>query len=181
MKTWIALLKAINMVGKNKMRMKELVALLEGINARDVKTYRGSGNAVFRHRGKDAGRLAKRISGAVGKEYGFKPLVMMLETEQLARIIADNPFPEAEAEPGSLVVGFLTAEPEQPDWEAFEEVRRKSERFAVHGDVFYFYAPEGFHKTKIGPWLKRSLRDVDGTGRTWGSVVRVMEIAKAME
>ena len=99
MKTWIALLRGINMVGRHLLPMKELVALLEGLNARDVKTYRGSGNAVFRHRGKDAGRLAKRISAAVGKEYEFKPLVMMLETEQLGQIIADNPFPEAEAEP----------------------------------------------------------------------------------
>ncbi len=178
MKTWIALLKAINMVGKHKMSMKDLVALLEGLNARDVKTYRGSGNAVFRHRGKDAARLAKRISTAIGKEYEFKPLVMLLETEQLARIIADNPFPEAEAEPGALVVGLLTAEPEQPDWEAFEKVRRKSERFALHGDVFYFYAPEGFHLSKIGPWLKRSFGEVDGTGRTWSTIVKVMAIAK---
>ena len=180
MKTWIALLKGINMVGKHKMRMKDLVALLEGLNARDVRTYRGSGNAVFRHRGKDAGRLAKRISAAVGKAYEFEPLVMSLETEKLARIIADNPFPEAESEPGSLVVGFLTAVPEQPDWEALEEVRRKSERFALHDDVFYFYAPEGFHKTKIGPWLKRSFHDVDGTGRTWSTLTKVMAIAQAM-
>ena len=79
------------------------------------------------------------------------------------------------------MVGFLTAEPEQPDWEAFEEVRRKCEQFALRGDVFYFYAPEGFHQSKIGPWLKRSLRDVDGTGRTWSSVVKVMAMAKAME
>ncbi len=180
MKTWIALLKGINMVGRHKLAMKELVALLEGLGARDVKTYRGSGNAVFRHRAKDAARLAGRISAAVGKEYEFKPLVMLLETEQLARIIADNPFPEAESEPGSLVVGFLTAAPEEPDWEAFEEVRRKSERFALRGDVFYFYAPEGFHLSKIGAWLKRSLRGVDGTGRTWSSVVKVMEMANAM-
>ena len=181
MKTWIALLKGINMVGKHKLPMKGLVALLEELNARDVKTYRGSGNAVFRHRGKNAARLAGRISAAVGKEYGFKPLVMLLETEQLARIIADNPFPEAQSEAGSLVVGFLTAVPEQPDWEALEEVRRKSERFALRGDVFYFYAPEGFHKSKIGAWLKRSLRGVDGTGRTWSSVVKVMAMAKETE
>jgi uncharacterized protein (DUF1697 family) len=180
MKTWIALLKGINMVGKHKLPMKELVALMEGLGARDVKTYRGSGNAVFRHRGKNAARLAGRISAAIGKEYEFQPLVMLLETERLARIISDNPFPEAKAEPGSLVVGFLTAVPEQPDWEALEEVRRKSERFALHGDVFYFYALEGFHLSKIGPWLKRSLRSVDGTGRTWSSVVKVMAMSKAM-
>ncbi|MHC4354690.1 MAG: DUF1697 domain-containing protein [Planctomycetota bacterium] len=180
MKTWIALLKGINMVGKHKMPMKGLVALLEEVNARDVKTYRGSGNAVFRHRGKIAERLAKRISAAIGKEYGFEPLVMLLEPEKLARIIAGNPFPEAEAEPGALVVGFLTAEPEQPDWEAFEEVRRKSERFALRDDVFYFFAPEGFHLSRIGPWLKRSFGEVDGTGRTWSSVVKVMAMAKEM-
>jgi uncharacterized protein (DUF1697 family) len=178
MKTWIALLKGINMVGKHKMPMKGLVALLEGLGARDVKTYRGSGNAVFRHRGKDATRLAGRISAAVGKAYEFEPLVMLLETETLARIISDNPFPDAEAEPGALVVGFLTAVPEEPDWEALEEVRRKSERFALRGDVFYFYAPEGFHLSKLGPWLKRSFRGVDGTGRTWSSVVKVMAMAK---
>ena len=177
MKTWIALLKAVNMVGKNKVPMKGLVALLEGLNARDVKTYRGSGNAVFQHRGTNTVRLAKRISAAIGKEYGFEPLVMLLEPEKLARIISDNPFPEAESEPGALVVGFLTAVPEQPDWEALEEVRRKSERFALRGDVFYFYAPEGFHKSKIGPWLKRSFGSVDGTGRTWSSVVKVMAMA----
>jgi uncharacterized protein (DUF1697 family) len=178
MKTWIALLKGINMVGKHKMPMKGLIALLEGLGARDVKTYRGSGNAVFRHRGKNAARLAGRISAAVGKAYEFEPLVMLLETEKLARIIADNPFPEAESEPGALAVGFLTAAPEQPDWEALEEVRRKSERFALHGDVFYFYAPEGFHLSKLGPWLKRSFRGVNGTGRTWSSVVKVMAMAK---
>jgi uncharacterized protein (DUF1697 family) len=181
MKTWIALLKGVNMIGKHKMPMKGLVALLEGLNARDVKTYRGSGNAVFRHRGTNTARLTKRISAAIGKAYGFEPLVMLLEPEKLARIIADNPFCEAESEPGALVVGFLTAAPPQPDWEAFEEVRSKSERFALRGDVFYFFAPEGFHLSKIGPWMKRSFSDVDGTGRTWSSVVKVMEMAKAMD
>ena len=181
MKTWIALLKGINMVGRHKLPMKELVTLLEGLGARDVKTYRGSGNAVFRHRGTNTARLAGRISAAIGKAYEFEPLVMLLETEKLARIISDNPFPEAESEPGALVVGFLTAVPEQPDFEALEEVKRKSERFALRDDVFYFFAPEGFHLSKIGPWLKRSFGAVDGTGRTWSSVVKVMAMAKAMD
>ena len=104
MKTWIALFRGVNMVGRHRLPMKGLVALLEGLGARDVKTYHQSGNAVFRHRGKVAASLARRISTAIGKSYGFEPLVMLLEVEQLARIIADNPFPDAESEPGSLMV-----------------------------------------------------------------------------
>ena len=41
--------------------MKELVALLEGLGAREVKTYHRSGNTVFRHRATHAGRLAGKI------------------------------------------------------------------------------------------------------------------------
>jgi len=84
------------MVGKHLLPMKELVALLEGLGARDVKTYHQSGNAVFRHRGKDATKLAGRISAAIGKEYGFEPLVVLLGAKRLARIISDNPFTEGE-------------------------------------------------------------------------------------
>jgi len=82
---------------------------------------------------------------------------------------------------GVQFVQFLTGVPDEPDWQALEEVKRKSERFALRGDVFYFFAPEGFHLSKIGPWLKRSFGDVDGTGRTWSTVVKVMDMAKAME
>ena len=179
MKTWIALFRGINMVGKHLLPMKELVVLLEELGARDVKTYHQSGNAVFRHRGKDAAKLAGRISAAIGKEYGFEPLVILLEAEQLARIIADNPFPEGESEPGLLAVGFLAAVPEQPDLEALEAVRKKSERFALRGEVFYFHAPEGFYRSKLAGRIERSL-GVAVTGRAWSSVVKVMAMAKAM-
>ena len=179
MKTWIALLRGVNMIGKHKLPMKEFVSLLEKLGARGVKTYRGSGNAVFRHRMEDPTKLAARISAAVGKAYGFEPFVMMLEMDQLARIIADNPFPEAESEPGSLAVGILGTVPEQPDLEMLEAVRRKSERFALHGDVFYFYAPEGFHKTKLGGKLERALGvGKAGTGRTLGTLIKVLAIAR---
>ena len=104
---------------------EERVLLLEELGARDVKTYRTSGNAVFRHRGKDAVRLARRISATIGKSYDFEPLVMLLEVKKLARVISENPFPEAEMRETVLLVcsqchpltriteGDLTAE----EWE----------------------------------------------------------------
>lgn len=181
MNTWIALLRGINMIGKNKLQMKELISLLEKIGARDVKTYRGSGNAIFRHRARVAPRLAKRISAAIGNSYDFQPYTMLFQVDELARAIAENPFPEAESEPGALAVGFLGVVPENPDLEMLEAVRRKSERFALRGDVFYFYAPEGFHKTKLGGKLERALGvGKAGTGRTLGTLMRVVAIAKEM-
>ena len=170
------------MIGKRKIKMKELAPLLESLGAREVKTYGQSGNAVFQHRARIAARLAGRISAAIGKAYGFEPFVMMLEVEQLARVVAENPFPEAESEPGALAVGFLGTVPENPDLEMLEAVRRESERFALKDDVFYFYAPEGFHKTKLGGKLEKALGvGKAGTGRTLGTLMKLMEIVRARE
>lgn len=47
MNTCVALLRGINVGGKNSLSMKELVVILEGIGAQNVKTYVQSGNVVF--------------------------------------------------------------------------------------------------------------------------------------
>ena len=63
------------MVGKHIMPMKELVVLLEGLGARDVRTYHQSGNAVFRHKQQSVAKLAGRIQSAVRKQYRFEAWV----------------------------------------------------------------------------------------------------------
>jgi len=61
MNTCVALLRGINVGGKNSLSMKELVVILEGIGAQNVKTYIQSGNAVFESKEKDASRLSNKI------------------------------------------------------------------------------------------------------------------------
>lgn len=51
MKTWIALFRGINVMGNNKLPMKDLATLLRGLAFREVRTYIQSGNAVFASRG----------------------------------------------------------------------------------------------------------------------------------
>jgi uncharacterized protein (DUF1697 family) len=58
MSTWVAFLRGINVGGKNSLPMKELVAMLESIGARNVKTYIQSGNAVFQSMEKDCSRVS---------------------------------------------------------------------------------------------------------------------------
>lgn len=166
------------MVGKHLLPMKELVILLEEIGARDVRTYHQSGNAVFRHREKDAARLAKRIGVAIKKQYGYEPRVLLLEVEEFARIMADNPFPEGVSQP-ELCVIFLNDVPENPDLDALEAVRKESERFALHGKVLYLHATEGTYRSKMAGRIERSL-GVSGTGRTWSTIEKVMAMVNEL-
>lgn len=178
MKTWIALFRGINMVGKHLLPMKELVVILEGLGARDVKTYHQSGNAVFRHRGKDASMLAARIGAAIKKQYGFEPRVLLLEVEEFVRIMADNPFPEGVSEP-ELCVVLLSDVPEHPNLDELEAVKKESERFALRGKVFYMHAPEGTYRSKLAGRIERSL-GVSVTGRAWSTIEKVMAMVKEM-
>jgi uncharacterized protein (DUF1697 family) len=178
MRTWIALFRGINMVGRHLLPMKELMVLLEGLGARDVKTYHQSGNAVFRHSEMDAARLASSISTTIRKQYGFEPYVFVLEVQEFSRILAENPFPEGISEP-ELCIFLLSDVPEFPNLEALEAVKKESERYVLHGKVFYLHAPQGTYRSKLVGRIEHSL-GVTGTGRAWGTIKKIMEMVKEM-
>ncbi|MCB0210958.1 MAG: DUF1697 domain-containing protein, partial [Anaerolineae bacterium] len=71
MKTYIALFRGINVGGKHSLPMKDLRGLLEKLDAKNVKTYIQSGNAVFQHTTDDVDHLAERISSAIEENHGF--------------------------------------------------------------------------------------------------------------
>lgn len=95
--TWIVLLRGINVGGKNKLRMKELVALLETLGFVDIKTYIQSGNVVFQGPKGTPSKLATTIASAIEETFDFRPNVIALTKEAFEKAAAANPFPEAKA------------------------------------------------------------------------------------
>ena len=94
MKTYVALLRGINVGGNNVLSMKNLVALLENIGSKNVKTYIQSGNAVFEHEEEDASLLSSRIRTTIQKSNGFEPQLLLLELEDIERAVDRTRFPK---------------------------------------------------------------------------------------
>lgn len=178
MTTYIALFRGINVGGKSTLPMKELVAILEGLGARRVRTYIQSGNAVLESDERDASRLCSRMRSAILERRGFEPHVLLLAPEDLESAIRDNPFPEAEAEPKSLHAGFLAARPEKPDLKGLEGLRCNGERFVLTDRVFYLHAPEGVGRSRLAAGAER-LIGVPMTDRNWRTVCKVRELVTA--
>lgn len=176
MKTYIALFRGINVGGNNILPMKELVAALESLNLQSVKTYIQSGNAVFRSKTSDAKPLAGKIGAAIKKNHGFEPKVLLLDAGTLARAIRSNPYPEAEAEPNTLHLNFLSSVPPSPDLKALEKIKAENERFHLAGDVFYLHAPDGIGRSKLFAHMERLL-GVPTTSRNWRTVCKLQEMA----
>jgi Protein of unknown function (DUF1697) len=57
-KSWLALLRGINVLGRNKVPMKALASALESAGFQAVRTYIQSGNVLFRSSSEDARALA---------------------------------------------------------------------------------------------------------------------------
>ena len=66
----IALLRGINISGKNKISMPELKTALSEKGFADVKTYLNSGNVIFSDNETDIVKLAERIRGVIIKSCG---------------------------------------------------------------------------------------------------------------
>jgi uncharacterized protein (DUF1697 family) len=176
MKTYIALFRGINVGGKSMLPMKELVILLEDLGARNVKTYIQSGNAIFKSDEKNVSQLSNKISIAVKQRCGFMPHVLLLELDEIEKIIAENPFPEAESDPSSLHLGFLANTPERIDLEKIKSIKKECEKFHLSEHVFYLYAPEGVGRSKLAASIEKIL-GVPMTDRNWRTVRKIREMA----
>lgn len=95
-----------------------------------MHTYIQSGNAVFRHTSAEAAPIATRLIADIGELHGFEPQILMLRREDILQACERNPFPEAEAEPASLHLGFLATTPTNPDlpnWRTVSKLREWAE------------------------------------------------------
>lgn len=155
--------------------MKELVAVLEGVGARDVGTYIQSGNAVFRSEEEDVSVLSKRIRAGIGESRGFEPHVLLLEPEEVERALRSNPFPEAE--PRTLHAFFMASSPEGPDLEGLERVKGAGERFALRENVLYLHAPDGIGRSRLAANAEKRL-GVPTTARNWRTLREVVAMAR---
>ncbi len=178
LETWIVLLRGVNVGGKNKLPMKELVALLETLGFSDVKTYIQSGNVVLRGAKGPAPKLTATIASAIEETFDFRPGVVALTKEELAKAAAANPFPEAEgAQDGkSLHLFFLGEVPKKVDADGLDAVKIPSERWRVVDSVFYLHAPEGFGNSKLAAKAERYL-GVPATARNWQTVGELLKLA----
>ncbi len=180
MNTYIALLRGINVGGNNKLPMKELVTVLEGLSLEKVKTYIQSGNVVFQSEQTDKARLSEKISAAIGKSHGFSPAILLLAVDELQAAMQANPFPEGEDEPKSLHLFFMEPAPQAPNLETLAALKAETERFVLIDKVFYLHAPDGIGRSKLAEKFGRGWQ-VNITARNWRTVCKIMEMAKGLD
>ncbi len=172
MTTYVALLRAVNVGGTGVLPMADLRALAERLGFAEVRTYIQSGNLVLRS-ALPADVVKATLERALAARLGKPVAVMVRHAEELAAIVAGNPYPEAA--PARVLVLFVDAPPPAPTaakLAALEPPGR--EQLALRGRELFIFFPDGMGASK----LKVPLVDV-GTGRNLNTVRALLALATA--
>lgn len=88
---YLALLRGINVGGRNIIKMADLKACIAAVGCEDVTTYIQSGNVLFRSPIADSERVAAEIERALDARFGYASRVVVLTHGQLAEVVAQAP------------------------------------------------------------------------------------------
>lgn len=91
MNQYVALLRGINVGGKNLIKMTDLKACFEGLGFENVSTYIQSGNVLFSAAGSDQAKLTKQIEAALSKSFNYESRVVVRSYKQMKEIVAKAP------------------------------------------------------------------------------------------
>lgn len=167
MKTWIALLRGINVGGKHILPMKELIALMETNGFSNVKTYIQSGNVVFQHEREGGDQIAELIEG----KFGFKPSVFVLREDELKAAAANSPF---QTDIGKTLHFFFCDRVPEIDYDFLDSLKTESEAYQLVDKVFYLYAPDGIGRSKLAEKMPRAFKGTTMTARNLNTINKLL-------
>jgi uncharacterized protein (DUF1697 family) len=174
--SYVALLRGVNVGGKNLLPMKELAVLCREVGCEDVRTYIQSGNVLFRARSGEAEEVAVRVRDEILARFGIRSPVVVRSAGEMRRVLQGNPFIAAGAPEDALYVLFLADEPSAERVASLDPKRSAVDAFAVVGREVYLHLPGGAANTKLtNAYFDGRLATVS-TGRNWRTVKTLTEM-----
>lgn len=171
----LALMRGINVGGKNILPMLELAAMFESAGCTGVRTFIQSGNVIFKASPKICKGLGLAIAEQITKKYGYRTPVILRTIEQLRETIAGNPFRD-EGDEEHLHVMFLQDKPGAGRVAALDANRSLPDRFLVRGADIYLHLPNRAGRSKLtNAWFDSQLSTVS-TARNWRTVRKLLEL-----
>ena len=183
---YIALLRSINVGGKNIIKMAELKTVFENLGFRNVQTYIQSGNVLFTSDREDDQQLRAEIEATIGNTFGFPVAVILRTLDELVTIISDCPFTEKEiaeamiaSEGEILYVSFFAGDPSPKDIEKLAKYKSGEDKYKIIGQNIYLLFCKSIRNSKLAGSLQKT--DVSSTLRNFKTIHKLAELGQSMK
>ncbi|WP_209348301.1 DUF1697 domain-containing protein [Pontixanthobacter sp. CEM42] len=174
MTRYVAFLGSIN-VGNNRLKMIDLREALEREEVEEIETVAASGNVLFVHEPMPSEGLAEKIAWIIRDEFDIDSEVVVMTRDELAAIIAENPFADSGEEKFVHTMFFL----DQPGGMQVKALQidhegRGPERIAGGTNALHVDYVDGVGRSKLtGDFITRRL-GIRGTARNMKSMKRIL-------
>ena len=196
MASHVALLRGINVGGRNKVPMADLREVVASLGHTGVSTYIQSGNVLFSTAEEDTAKLAAALESAIEERFGIWSSVVVLSRDELAQVLAGNPYPD-EPNPKLVHVVFLSAELPGP-WldrisAAESAAAAKGSRDTVRlagpaagqPQAMFLHTPDGFGPSELAQNVfkiiappKKSRPGLAATARNWATATKLLSLCE---
>lgn len=172
---YVALLRGINVGGKNKVKMETLREILVGGGFENVKTYINSGNVIFETVPTDELKLIEIIENAIKSEFLLKIKVMVRQIAEIENIVNNNPFEKQFENDKDLHVFFLDEELPIEKQELLLANNNENETYVVRNREIFCLLRISFLDSLMGKdYIGKKLK-VSATARNWRTVGKILE------
>ncbi len=178
MPTYIALLRGINVGGRNKIAMADLRALFASAGFDDARTLLQSGNVVFEGPRQSVAALEHMLEAETQARFGLSIDYIVRTATEWKRIIADNPFTtEAERDPSHTLVMLLKTPAKAAAVQTLNDEVKGREIVRSAGKQLYLIYPDGIGRSKLTNTVIEKKLGVRGTARNWNTVLKLDALA----
>ncbi len=171
--THIALLRGINVGGRNKLPMRDLTAIFVDAGCTDVTTYIQSGNVVFAAPDKLVSLLPSLVEEMISARFELRVPVVTRSAVELEAIVAGNPFLDHESDFTKLHVAFLADRPTPASIDRLDPNRSPADHFHLRGKEIYLHLPNGVAGTKLSNAYFDKALGTTSTMRNWKTVLKL--------
>lgn len=176
MKTYIALLKGINVGGHKKVPMADLRELLTKSGFENVQTYIQSGNVILQSSKSDISVIENNIQESIMDHFGFEISVLVKTRSDLKRIFNDSPFSEEKKKASYFML--LRNTPEDDLVKVASEKVYEGEEYKILKDCIYFFCEKGFGQAKFNAnFFERKLKTFV-TARNYNTMVKLLSLSE---
>ncbi|MFI5492307.1 DUF1697 domain-containing protein [Actinoplanes sp. NPDC051859] len=175
MTRYAVLLRGINLGKARRVGMADLRAVLTESGYGDVRTLLQSGNVVL-DADEDAGTLRQSVERVLADRFGFGVDALVRSRDDLATVVARNPFATVATDGSKYVVAFLAEPPSRPLAQLLGDVDLGADRYEMVGTELYAWCPDGLQKSPLMGALGKLKGGPSATVRNWNTVEKLVAL-----
>ncbi|MDE8051308.1 DUF1697 domain-containing protein [Erysipelothrix rhusiopathiae] len=183
MKTYIALLRGINVGGKHKVQMADLKQIFESLGYTSVKTYINSGNVIFKSENEALKSMQEALEGTLKDFFQFEIPLVIITLEHLEQVLNEAPAWWDKTNKAYYHTAIFVIPPAKLDdiIEVMGEAHVEFESVQSGLDVIYWSADlQNYSKSR---WSKTASTSINNcvTLRTANTVYKLLELSQKLK